>query len=254
MSKIAMVPCWSSRRSTSCFLGCAISSPTASTTAPTCVTPSPNSVTGPLRSSSAPLTLPAFNCCPAAGWSNEPSPGSIETAVWPRISRLLGGVHLGTNQQTAGIGHNVALAAFDLLGRIVPPRPTALGGLGRLTVDDPGRRARFTARRFACLQQQRKIDLLKQAVVSPIVEIALHRGERGKVLGQHPPLTAGPRDVQDRVQHGSQLGVARPAQRLGRRHMGLDQRPFRIRDIACVALSLSLILWPGDFGPHLVPR
>src|SRR3984893_5797167 len=61
---------------------------TASTTAPTCVTPSPNSVTGPLRSSSAPLTLPAFDCCPAAGWSDEASAGSIETAVWPRISRL----------------------------------------------------------------------------------------------------------------------------------------------------------------------
>src|SRR5229473_1671162 len=28
MSKIAMVPCWSSRPSTSCFPGCAISSPT----------------------------------------------------------------------------------------------------------------------------------------------------------------------------------------------------------------------------------
>ena len=75
--------------------------------------------------------------------------------------------------------------------------------------------------------------------VSPIVEIALHCGERGKVLRQHPPLTPGPCDVQDRVQHGSQVGVARPAQRLGRRHLGLDQRPFGIRDIACVAVSLA---------------
>src|SRR6266403_182489 len=77
--------------------------------------------------------------------------------------------------------------AFDLLGRILPrvaalprprtgstARPTALGGLDRLTVDDPGRWARFTSRCFACFQQQRKIDLLKQAVVSPIVEITLH--------------------------------------------------------------------------------
>jgi putative transposase len=30
----------------------------------------------------------AFNCCRAAGSSNEPWLGSIETAVWPRISRL----------------------------------------------------------------------------------------------------------------------------------------------------------------------
>ena len=29
----------------------------------------------------------------------------------------IGGVHLGPNQQTTRIGHNVTLAAFDLLGR-----------------------------------------------------------------------------------------------------------------------------------------
>ena len=50
----------------------------------------------------------------------------------------IGGVHRGTDSQTASIGHNVALAALDLLGRIVTPRPAALGCLGRLTVDDPG--------------------------------------------------------------------------------------------------------------------
>ena len=42
---------------------------------------------GPSRSSSAPLMLPAFSCCRAAGWSNEPRLGSIEIAAWQRISR-----------------------------------------------------------------------------------------------------------------------------------------------------------------------
>jgi hypothetical protein len=120
----------------------------------------------------------------------------------------IGGVHLGADQQTASIGHNVAFTPFDLLGRIVTPRPAALGGLGRLTVDDPRRRARFAARRFTRLQQQLKIDLLKQAVVSPVVEIALHGGKRRKVLRQHPPLTTGPRDIQDRIEHAAQLGLA----------------------------------------------
>ena len=72
---------WSSRLSISCFRGCAISSLTVYTTAPTCVTPSPNSVTGRSRSSNALQMLPAFNCCRAGGWSNEPSLGSIETAA-----------------------------------------------------------------------------------------------------------------------------------------------------------------------------
>src|SRR6266851_9133225 len=87
MSKIAMVPCWSLRPSTSCFPGCAISSPTVSTTAPTCPKLSPNSASGPSRSSNAPLTLSAFNCCRGAGSSNGPWLGSIATAAWRRISR-----------------------------------------------------------------------------------------------------------------------------------------------------------------------
>src|SRR5439155_25993688 len=41
----------------------------------------------------------------------------------------IGGVHLGTDQQTGSIGHNVTLSAFDLLGRIVTSWPAALGGL-----------------------------------------------------------------------------------------------------------------------------
>ena len=61
----------------------------------------------------------------------------------------IGGVHLGADQQTASISHNVTLTAFDLLGCIVTTRPAALGRLDRLTVDDTGRRARFTARRLA---------------------------------------------------------------------------------------------------------
>jgi len=166
----------------------------------------------------------------------------------------IGRVHLGTDQQTAGIGHNVSLAPLDLLGRIVTARPAAFGRLDRLTVDHSGRWARIAARRFARLQQQVKIDGLKQAVVTPVVEIALHGGERRKVLRQHSPLTAGPRDIQDRVQYGAQLGRAWPAQTLGRWHMRLDQRPFGVRQIACIALSFSLILPTSGFGPHLVPR
>jgi hypothetical protein len=74
----------------------------------------------------------------------------------------IGGVHLGTDQQTAGVGHNVSLAPFDLLGRIprvaaLPrprtgssSRPAAFSRLDRLTVDHSRRRARVAAYRFAC--------------------------------------------------------------------------------------------------------
>src|SRR6516165_1808867 len=86
------------------------------------------------------------------------------------------------------------------------------------------------------------------------VKIALHGGERRKVLWQHPPLTTRPRDVQDRVEHAAQLGLTRSAQTFDCRHMRFDQRPLCVRQIACVPLSFSLILPTSDFSPHVVPR
>jgi hypothetical protein len=91
--------------------------------------------------------------------------------VIKRVFLDLGGVHRGSDQQTAGIGHNMALAPSDPLGRIVTSRPAALGRLDRLTVDHPRRRARLAAGRFGRLQHQHKIDLLEQVVVAPEVEI-----------------------------------------------------------------------------------
>jgi len=72
----------------------------------------------------------------------------------------IGGVHLGTHQQTAGIGDNMAFSAFNLLGRIVTTRPAALGGLDRLTVDHPadGLASRPTASR-ACSSNSKLILL-----------------------------------------------------------------------------------------------
>jgi len=64
MSKIAMGPGLSSRPSTSCFPGCAISSPTAFIMALTCARPSSSSATGPSKSSNAPLTPAGFQLLP----------------------------------------------------------------------------------------------------------------------------------------------------------------------------------------------
>ena len=63
-----------------------------------------------------------------------------------------------------------------------------------------------------------------------------------------------PREIELRAVLDAILYIARSAQRLGRRHMRLDQPPFSIGQIACVAPSLSLILASSGFGPHLVPR
>jgi len=104
--------------------------------------------------------------------------------------------------------------------------------------------------RLASLEQHLKIDPLQYAAVAP--SVMPHRRIGRELARQLSPLTASPRDIQDRVRHGSCRNLARPAQRLDRRHMRLDQRPFCIRDITCVALALSLILPPSDFGQRIV--
>src|SRR5215471_2617376 len=74
--------------------GGAASLPTAFTTAPVCMRRLPASVTGLSRSSNAPLTRLAFNCCHGDGSSNELSLGSIETAAWQRISSAKAWVYI----------------------------------------------------------------------------------------------------------------------------------------------------------------
>jgi hypothetical protein len=76
----------------------------------------------------------------------------------------IGTVDFGADQQTAGIGDDMAFATFDVLAGIprvaaLPrprtgsaTRPAALGGLDRLAVDHPRRGARFTADRLARLR------------------------------------------------------------------------------------------------------
>jgi len=143
---------------------------------------------------------------------------------------------------------------LTFLAAFVTARPAALGGLDRLAVDDPGRRAGFTSAGLARFEQQFEIDPLEQTGVAPVIKVALHSGERRKVLGQHAPLTAAPRDIKNAVEDRAQSGLARPPQMLGRWHMGFDHGPLSIGQVACITLCRTLILRPSDFGPQVVPR
>ena len=57
------------------------------------------------------------------------------------------------------------------------------------------------------------VNTLPSAVVAPAPEVAIDGLPRREVRGQHPPGTASPQDVQDGLDHGSQVGFARPPQR-----------------------------------------
>src|SRR5215469_8618831 len=63
----------------------------------------------------------------------------------------IGRVDRSADHQADGIGHDMALATLDLLGRIVAAWSAALGRFHRLAVDHAGRGARFATGPFARL-------------------------------------------------------------------------------------------------------
>ena len=81
---------------------------------------------------------------------SDDQPGSVAIPDVGRVNR-------DPDQQAGGVGDDVALAAFDLLRRIVAARPAAFGGLDRLAVDHPRRGAWLAAGGVAGLQQSSKL-------------------------------------------------------------------------------------------------
>jgi hypothetical protein len=161
----------------------------------------------------------------------------------------IGFMHNEADEVSLRVGDDVTLAAFDFLAGVEAARAAAFRGLHRLAVDDAGVRARFSSRLLARRHDQDVIDARKQAGARPSVEIALHRRVGRKLLRQLPPLAACRRHIQDRVHDRAQIGFARSAEPRARRKQRLDQRPFGIRQMTCVAKPRTPILAPSDFSP-----
>src|SRR3546814_10060980 len=96
------------------------------------------------------------------------------------------------------------------------------------------------------------VDRSQKTVVAPVVEIPAHRGDRRKVVRQHPPLTARGGHVQYGVEHIAQIRRARAASGLRRGQQRRDMAPFLIRRIACIPAPTTSIFGAGDFSPHIV--
>src|SRR3546814_19544022 len=83
-------------------------------------------------------------------------------------------------------------------------------------------------------------------------EIPAHRGDRRKVVRQHPPLTARGGHVQYGVEHIAQIRRARTASGIRRGQQRRDMAPFPIRRIAFIPAPTTFIFWAVDFRPHIV--
>ena len=80
-----------------------------------------------------------------------------------------------TDEQTQGIGEDMALAALDLLARVLAPDAAGFRGFYRLAVDHAGRCTGLAPLKLACRRDQMVIDRRQKTAVAPIIEIALYR-------------------------------------------------------------------------------
>src|SRR5439155_10293005 len=164
----------------------------------------------------------------------------------------VGGVQLGANQMTAGIGNDVTLAPIDLLARIISPRTSAFRGLDRLTVDHPCRRAGFAALPLPSMLDQQEVDLFPQPFRLPRIKVTLHCRPLRKIARQQTPRTRRPQNIEQGVDNTPKPNYSRPSHGLLPRQVRRNQRPFCIRHVTCIAQIFPPILLPSGFSPHLV--
>jgi len=146
----------------------------------------------------------------------------------------IGGMHENEDEEAAGVGQDVPLAAFDLLARVVAARAAAFGGFDRLVVDHTGTWACLASFNLAQVHDQHRVHRLEQTSVAPGVEIALDRRDWREAFGQKPPGTTARRDVEQGVQDFAHVRCPAPTSPLGPRDERRCQRPLPIRHIARV--------------------
>src|ERR1700704_1588668 len=158
-------------------------------------------------------------------------------------------MHLQTNEMSRRIGNDVPLAPLDLLARIITARTATFRGFYRLTVDDTCGRARLPTLVLARHDDERVVDRHPRPITRPRVKIPLHGRVRRKLFWKLPPLATCRSNVEPRIHYLADLRLARTSDRIRSRHQRLDQRPLRIRRVACVAKAFPPIMHSSDLSP-----
>ena len=153
----------------------------------------------------------------------------------------VGVMHEQTDQIAFRVGDDVALAAVDLLARVIAPRTATFRGFHRLAVDHSGRRAGLAA--FRSRAATTSAWLIRANVPScasgrntPAPSSRAGTPSEAAATGSRSSPGRGwrspPREARSRA----------GAQSNSPRHERLDQRPLRIRRVACIPQTLPPIL------------
>src|SRR6202166_5088993 len=158
-------------------------------------------------------------------------------------------MHLQTNEMSRRIGNDVSLAPLDLLASIITAGTATFRRFHRLAVDDTRGRARLPTLVLARHDDERVVDRHPRPIARPRIEIALHGRVRRKLFWKLPPLATRRSDVEQCIHDLTDVRLAWTSDRIRNRHERLDQRPLRIRRVACVAKAFPPIMQSSDLSP-----
>src|SRR3546814_449919 len=162
--------------------------------------------------------------------------------------RAVAVLHVGrVNEQReyapVGIHHGMTLAPHHLHAGIIAARAAGFGRLHALAVDDGRRRARLPADAGAVELDQMMVEALEHSIVPQLREPSVNRAPRRKAVGQEPPRTARPQQVEDRLDDLAHRPTSSPATSAGRRKIRIDTPPLsdgQLADRTVVAYGNSV--------------
>ncbi len=145
--------------------------------------------------------------------------------------------HHHRDEQPQRVHQDVALAAFDLFGAVKARVPSSIGRFDGLRVDNRGAGLAGVAFEDPEVPAQGIVEPLPGAISSPAPKVVIDEAPRRQIIGDKPPGTAGPQDIQDRVDD-LPFGIHfRSATWLGSRDQGCENLPFGIIEVGWVGFS-----------------
>ena len=125
----------------------------------------------------------------------------------------------------------LSLSKDDLLAPVIAARPTHLGGLGRLAVNDRRTRLARAADALTVALAQGRVDALPRALAAPAGIMVEDGTWWGILVREEAPLHSGTQEVENRIDDPAQAICLLAPSRVGAGEERLEQRPFRVRQI-----------------------
>ena len=138
------------------------------------------------------------------------------------------------HQEPQRIDEEMPFAPFDVFAFVVAAFPSQFRGLDALAIKAAGRGMFVAPSLLAHLGTQRVVKPLPVPTIAPLVEIPVHTGPLGILMGEHPPFDAPIDDIKKRIDDRPHIQLAGAPTRFGWRDQLFDQIPFGISEVCRV--------------------